>query len=313
MKNTLHNTIGNYLGGLFVAAILTTLCVVGIAPNQASGALRAVAGGSGGGGSVPTATCSTAGGLIYSSAGAFTCNPGITTTTGGNVVVTSGAITNSVPSIDVAQQWTAAGTTYTAAKINVTNTASAAGSLLFDAQVAGSSRFNIGVNGNVVVGNGSSATLKASSAGWQLSESVGGGGLYVFNSNLVGFGTSIGVFQTAIYQNAPGVLEVNNGTAGVFADEKLRSLIVDGTNVATAGAATINKSSGSVTVAAAASTVVVTDSLVTATDNIMATSQQVDTTCAVKAVVPGSGTFTITMTAACTSNNRVGFLRVPIQ
>lgn len=89
-------------------------------------------------------------------------------------------------------------------------------------------------------------------------------------------------------------------------------LSVQGTNVATAGAVTLNQSSGSVTVAATASSVVVTDSKVAATDNIMVTPQQVDATCAFKAVVPGSGTFTITMTTACTANTRVGFFRVAL-
>jgi len=88
MNTHKSDKLGNYLSGLFVAALLVALSVIGIAPNQANGALRAVAGGSGTG-SVPTATCSTAGGLIYSSAGAFTCNTNLATD--GNGTISSGA------------------------------------------------------------------------------------------------------------------------------------------------------------------------------------------------------------------------------
>lgn len=48
---------------------------------------------------------------------------------------------------DLADTWNAAGTTFTAIKMNVTDTASAAGSLLMDLQVGGASRFSVRKDG----------------------------------------------------------------------------------------------------------------------------------------------------------------------
>jgi hypothetical protein len=45
---------------------------------------------------------------------------------------------------DMADTWNAGGTTFTAIKMNVTDTASAAGSLLLDLQVGGASQFSVG-------------------------------------------------------------------------------------------------------------------------------------------------------------------------
>lgn len=53
---------------------------------------------------------------------------------------------------DMADTWNDVGTTFTAIKMDVTNTNSAAGSLLFDLQVGSSSRFAITKDGNVSLG-----------------------------------------------------------------------------------------------------------------------------------------------------------------
>jgi hypothetical protein len=52
---------------------------------------------------------------------------------------------------NLADTWNAAGTTFTAIKMNVTDTASAAGSLLMDLQVGGSSRCRISKTGGLVL------------------------------------------------------------------------------------------------------------------------------------------------------------------
>jgi hypothetical protein len=52
---------------------------------------------------------------------------------------------------NLSQTWNAAGTTFTAIKFNVTDTASAAGSLLMDLQVGGASRFSVGKSGSTRV------------------------------------------------------------------------------------------------------------------------------------------------------------------
>lgn len=67
--------------------------------------------------------------------------------------------------------WNAAGTTFTAIKMNVTDTASAAGSLLMDLQVGGSSQFSVtkagvaSVSSTLELGHASDTTLSRSSAG----------------------------------------------------------------------------------------------------------------------------------------------------
>lgn len=71
---------------------------------------------------------------------------------------------------------------------------------------------------------------------------------------------------------------------------------------------TINRISGRVNLAAAESSKSVTDSLVSTTSLVFATAQTNDATCEVKNVVPGSGSFVITMSAACTAETAVAFL-----
>jgi hypothetical protein len=70
---------------------------------------------------------------------------------------TGAIITTSQPLIDVSQTWNSSGTTFTGAKINVTNTASAAASLLLDLQVGTTSLFSVGKAGNVKAPSGSAA------------------------------------------------------------------------------------------------------------------------------------------------------------
>lgn len=84
---------------------------------------------------------------------------------------------------------------------------------------------------------------------------------------------------------------------------------VYGTDTAagTTGAQTINRPSGSVNFAAAATTLVVTNSLVSATSRVFCSIATDDATATIKNVVPASGSFTITLTAAATAETRVVF------
>jgi len=50
---------------------------------------------------------------------------------------------------DATDTWNAAGTTFSAIKMNVTDTASAAGSMLLDLQVGGTSQFSVGKTGAI--------------------------------------------------------------------------------------------------------------------------------------------------------------------
>lgn len=59
----------------------------------------------------------------------------------GSVILGGGTLTANDPVIDASQTWNNAAVTFTGMKLNVTDTASAAASLLMDLQVGGSSRF----------------------------------------------------------------------------------------------------------------------------------------------------------------------------
>jgi len=72
----------------------------------------------------------------------------ITEAVGGSALTLTGATqTVSTPVINASQTWNAGAVAFTGLKLNVTDTASAATSLLLDLQVGGVSKFNVGKNG----------------------------------------------------------------------------------------------------------------------------------------------------------------------
>lgn len=95
-----------------------------------------------------------------------------------------------------------------------------------------------------------------------------------------------------------------NGTARVQG-----ALNFNPTNTAagTTGNQTINKTSGTVNIAAAGTTVTVTNSLVTANSIVFAVIRTNDATATIKNVVPAAGSFTINLNAAATAETSIGF------
>lgn len=69
------------------------------------------------------------------------------------LVLTGGTVTTSQPLIDATQTWNAGAVTFTGLKLSVTNTASAAASLLMDLQFAGSTQFKVGKDGTTTIGD----------------------------------------------------------------------------------------------------------------------------------------------------------------
>ena len=59
------------------------------------------------------------------------------------LTMTGGTVTASTPLLDLSQTWNNSGVTFTALKLNVTNTASNAQSALLDAQLGGTSIFKV--------------------------------------------------------------------------------------------------------------------------------------------------------------------------
>jgi hypothetical protein len=111
---------------------------------------------------------------------------------------------------------------------------------------------------------------------------------------------NIGIGQTT---DATYKLDVN-GTARVQG-----ALNFNPTNTAsgTTGNQTINKTSGTVNIAAAGTTVTVTNSLVSASSIVYAVIRTNDATATIKNVVPAAGSFVINLGAATTAETSIGF------
>lgn len=76
----------------------------------------------------------------------------------------------------------------------------------------------------------------------------------------------------------------------------------------TTGNQTINKPTGRVNFAAAAATLTVTNSLVSATSIVICSVNTADATALIKNVVPGAGSFVITLNANATAETAVSFI-----
>lgn len=81
----------------------------------------------------------------------FTSPSIATPTITGTATITGGTVTTSAPIINGTQTWNAPGVPFTGWKLNVTDTASAAASLLADLQVGGTTKFSVGKSGTVTV------------------------------------------------------------------------------------------------------------------------------------------------------------------
>jgi hypothetical protein len=95
----------------------------------------------------------------------------------------NGTLTASAPVLDLAQTWDASGTTFTGLRVNVTDTASAAASLLADLRVGGSSRVSVNKNGTIFASGVSSYVALGCEPNFINMDIVAG-------SNLAGSGTA---------------------------------------------------------------------------------------------------------------------------
>lgn len=94
----------------------------------------------------------------------------------------AGTITVSAPTT-ITQTWNDGAVTFTASKINVTDTASAAGSLLQDLQVGGTTKYAVKKDGAVTVGIWQGTAVAVGYGGTGLSSGTSGGVLYFSASN----------------------------------------------------------------------------------------------------------------------------------
>ncbi len=124
----------------------------------------------------------------------------------GPLTITGGTVTVSTPFLQATQSWNAAGVTFTGMKVNVTDTASASGSLLQDLQVGGVSKFSITKAGAVTAASNLSV---ATGAAYQIN------GTSVLNATTLGSGVT-GSSLTSVGTLTAGAVPASLVTAGTF-------------------------------------------------------------------------------------------------
>ena len=124
----------------------------------------------------------------------------------------------------LADTWTASGTTFTGIGLNVTDTASAAASMLMDLQVGGSSKFSVNKSGQITaIASGSTYLFQTDVATWAFSTSGFGGvpqsaikagtfqlsssGSFAFSSG----SSANGTMDTILARDAANTLAQRNG------------------------------------------------------------------------------------------------------
>jgi hypothetical protein len=129
--------------------------------------------------------------------------------------------------LHIAETWNNVSTTFTAIRSNVTDTASAAGSLLLDLQVAGASKFRVGKDGQVSAGSfmmGSSPESTTSMSGLSRNGNnllVNTVGTQAFNFSTasfistrpIAFGASAYTADVVLNRDAANILAQRNGTS----------------------------------------------------------------------------------------------------
>ena len=150
--------------------------------------------------------------------GAFT-NLSAAPTSGSALTLTGGTVTASAPVLDATQTWNNAAVTFTGLRVNVTNTASAAASLLADVQVGGSNVFSINRAG--ALGAGGAAWLAFNSA---FGSAANLGGVWSFGNGQVAFnvGSSLGGGSGTVQIGAGASLGWSSNTQPTAANADLR-------------------------------------------------------------------------------------------
>jgi hypothetical protein len=123
------------------------------------------------------------------------------------------AVTVSTPLLDAQQTWNAGAVTFTGLKLNVTDTASAAGSKLIDLQVASSTVFSVTKAGDLSVTGG----VLVGSQGSTASSALGyySGGLVMGSTARVGWtsGAASATQDVTLFRDAANTLALRNGVS----------------------------------------------------------------------------------------------------
>lgn len=112
---------------------------------------------------------------------------------------------------------------------------------------------------------------------------------------------------------AGNLVPATNGTVSIGAPSiGISKIYFDYTNTAVVGAVTINKAKGRVNIAPGNASIVVTNSLCTANSSVFVVITTNDVTATPKNVVPGNGSFTITLNATPTVQTSVDFMLINV-
>jgi len=124
------------------------------------------------------------------------------------------ALTTSQPLINGTQTWVTVGTTYTGIKLNVTNTASAAASLLMDLQIGGVSSFSVNKSSQIAMKGDGIISYWQSTNGYRSNPTF----YFTDTASSVGYVSAYGYVDTSTSVGM-GILSNTGvyGSAGIFA------------------------------------------------------------------------------------------------
>jgi hypothetical protein len=148
-------------------------------------------------------------GLVYNKA---TNTLTLTPSGGKGIVITGATETTTQPLLDLTQTWNASGTTFTAVKLNVTNTASAAGSLLMDLQVGSNSQVTVDKAGVIVSNSGATHQVRIGNAAGNTSFP----GIWFLESSPSTSNYRLLSDTNTTYLNAPSTVKIRANNADIL-------------------------------------------------------------------------------------------------
>ena len=208
----------------------------------------------------------------------------------GPLTITGGTVTVSTPFLQATQSWNAAGVTFTGMQVNVTDTASASGSLLQDFQVGGVSKFSITKAGAVTAAS---------------NLSVATGAVYQINGTSVLSATTLGSGVTGSSLTSVGTLTAGAIGSGFTAIPNSALLNpgfqINGTVIVLGGSGTVTAAAGTLTGTTLNATVV--SSSLTSVGTLSAGAVPASL---VTAGTFGAGAYTFPSTLAVTGATTIG-------
>lgn len=265
--------------------------------------------GSGGGGSTSPGGSTLQ--IQYNNAGSFGGMAGTSwDNTNRSLTLTGATITASNPVLNLTQTWNAAGVTFTGYKLNITDTASNAASLLMDFQVGGSSKFSVNKSGSLTL-NGFPFVRDAGSGQFVFSSNsadafyVSANGSRVAANAYFGFSAGGGINNPDVYLLRRGAANIQLGLADAAAPVaqtlSVQSVVAGTSNTAGANL-TITGSQGTGTGAGGSLIFQVAPAGSSGTaQNALANAMVIDS---VKTVRLGTGYTVATLPAAGTAGRR---------